>query len=108
MDGIIGSLGELALAEKWTPSEQQQMEAELLRGHHARRAIIQAEAKEATRQATEFREHHHKKTFWKPVLSIPQQEFMEIVDQHGHSFFNDRANIRWIQNKFPEFRGAKV
>ena len=107
-DRIIGSLGELALTEGWDFKEQQMMEAELQRGWHAKEAIIRDQEKEATRQAKEFREHHQKKTFWKPVLSIPQQEYEEIVAVHGGGFFAQRENIQWIQNKFPEYRGARV
>lgn len=107
-DKIIGSLGELALKEGWDAKEQQLMEAELQRGWHAKEAIIRDQEAEATRQAKEFREHHHRKTFMKPVLSIPQQEYEEIVKVQGAAFFAQRENIRWIQNKFPEYAGAKV
>lgn len=107
-DKIIGSLGELASAEGWDFKEQQMMEAELQRGWHAKQAIIADQEKEATRQAKEFREFHQKKSIWKPVLSIPQQEYEEIVAAHGQRFFGQRENIKWIQNKFPEYRGARV
>lgn len=85
------------------------MEAELQRGWHAKEAIIRDQEAEATRQAKEFREHHQRKgSIWRPVLSIPQQEYEEIVKVHGSAFFAQRENIQWIQNKFPEYAGAKV
>ena len=101
---MFGSLHDVALDMGLNTNEAVALERELARGWNAKQALEKQREIEAAKEAESLRGHRTLAGLGKCVLTLPQQEYQEIVAKYGYDAFSDRGFIRDMQRLEPQTR----
>ena len=101
---MFGSLHDVALDMGLNPGEAVALERELARGWNAKQALEKQREIESAKEAEALRGHRSVAGLGKCVLTLPQQEYQEIVSKYGYDAFSDRGFIRDMQRLEPQTR----